>query len=73
MVRAIKERITIKPGGRVELQHPDLRAGTTVEVIVILDQPAQELPPLTSFIGKSKGCFGHAEQIDAFLRAERDT
>ena len=72
MVRAIKESVIIKPGGMVELRHPDLREGATVEVIVLLDQPAAEPPPLTSLIGKGKGCFGSAEEVDAFLRAERD-
>ncbi len=29
--------------------------------------------PLVSFIGKGKGCFADAAEIDSFLRLERET
>ncbi|MBI3797102.1 MAG: hypothetical protein HY268_09075 [Deltaproteobacteria bacterium] len=73
MLQAIRERVTIKPGGMIELCHPELPAGVEAEVIIMVEQPAEEPPPLASFIGKGKGCFSNAAAIDTFIRAERDT
>ena len=73
MTRAIKEQVTIKPGGLVEFRHPDLPAGAIAEVIVLVEGPADEPPSLTSLIGTTKGLFGSAEEADAYLRQERDS
>lgn len=72
MLRAIRERVTIKPGGMIEIHRPELPVGTEAEVIIMVEQPAVELPPLASFVGKGKGCFSSAAEVDAFIRAERD-
>jgi hypothetical protein len=43
-----KERVRIKPGGIIELAHPDLPAGEEVEVVVIVDssvENAEAAPP----------------------------
>jgi hypothetical protein len=72
MIQTIKERVIIQPGGKIEIVHPELPAGTEVEVLIMVEQPAAEPPPLASFVGKGKGCFASAEEIDAFIRAERD-
>ena len=77
MVRAIKEQVTIKPGGLLEIRRSDLPAGVTVEVIVMIGEPGEgesEGRPrdLSSFFGKVKDCFESGEAADAFLRAERD-
>ena len=72
MARTIKERVTIKDGGIIEIHHADLPVGATAEVTVLVDAPANESVSLESMIGKGKGCFGSAAEIDAFLRAERD-
>ena len=73
MTHAIKEQVTIKPGGLVEFRHPDLPVGAVVEVIVLVKEPADEPPSLTSLIGSTKGLFGSAEEADAYLRQERDS
>lgn len=39
MIQAVKERVTIQPGGRVELNHPELPAGAVAEVIVMVKLP----------------------------------
>ena len=46
MIQAIKERVTVKPGGMIEMCHPELPAGTEAEIIIMLEQPTVELPPL---------------------------
>ncbi len=37
MSHAIKERVRIKPGGVIEISHPDLPPGEEAEVIVMFD------------------------------------
>jgi hypothetical protein len=71
-MQATKHQVTVQPGGRVELDDPQLPAGTEAEVIVMVEDRAV-LPPLASFAGKGKGCFTDADEVDAFLRAERDS
>jgi hypothetical protein len=72
MTRAIREHVVVREGGTIEVHHPDLSAGTEAELIILVEQPKTEPPPLTSLIGKAKGCFASAEEVDSFLRAERD-
>ncbi|HZF08407.1 MAG TPA: hypothetical protein VFE33_06410 [Thermoanaerobaculia bacterium] len=43
MIHAIKERVRIKPGGVIEISHPELPPGEEAEVIVMLDSPAETL------------------------------
>lgn len=40
MMQAVKERVTIQPGGHIELDIPDLPAGAEAEVIVMVEQVA---------------------------------
>jgi len=67
----IRERVTVK-GGRIEIRHPDLLEGMEVEVIVLVDLTKEELPSLSSFLGQGRGCFSSAEEIDEFIRSERE-
>ena len=72
MTTAIIERIVIKPGGIIEMQSPELPAGETAEVIVLLDPPAPEKIKLSEMRGAAKGGFASAEEADKFIRAERN-
>jgi hypothetical protein len=40
MVAAIRQTVTIKDDGAIEVRSPELRAGEHAEVIVLLNQPA---------------------------------
>ena len=73
MVNAIKQVVTVRSGGVVEVRSPELPEGVRAEVIVILEDGA-EAPKrsLRSIIGTGKGCFATPEEADAFLRKERD-
>lgn len=73
MLQAIKEHVVIQAGGRIEIDHTELPPGALAEVIVVVEGVAPEPPPLTSFMGKGKGCFADAAEIDAFIRSERDS
>jgi len=79
MVAAVKQVVTVQPGGVVEVRSADLRPGARAEVTVRLlaeDEQPPAAPPAprtwASFIGSGKGAFKSAEDIDAYIREIRD-
>jgi hypothetical protein len=78
MVAAIRQVVTVGPGGVVQVTSPQLEVGARAEVIVLIERPdAAGLPQpagpsMTSFIGAGKGCFSTVDDVDAFIRTERD-
>ena len=72
MTQAIREHVTVEREGVIEIHHPGLSLGARAEVIVLVDKPVEEPPSLLSFVGKGKGCFSSAAEVDAFIRSERD-
>jgi hypothetical protein len=74
MVAAIKQLVTVQPGGLIEIRSDQLRAGSTAEVIVLTEATgnAPMHRPLTSFIGAGKGAFETAEEVDAYINDIRD-
>ena len=78
MVRAIREQVVVQPGGLLEIRRPDLPAGATVDVIVMVEEnghgkPADRPDTFASLFGRIRGCFETGEAADAFLRTERDS
>jgi hypothetical protein len=75
MVSAIKQTVTVGPGGLIQVRSPQLQAGTRAEVIVLVeivrDQPTTPAAPLASFVGAGKGVFSSIQEIDAFIRDGR--
>jgi hypothetical protein len=45
MTTALRQTVTVKRRGRVEITAPGLPAGTRAEVIVLVDEPLERLPP----------------------------
>lgn len=72
MVRAIKENVIIRSGGLIEIRHPDFPEGASAEVIVMIQAPESDPPPLIGLLGKARSGYASGEEADAFLRAERD-
>ncbi|HEY2292554.1 MAG TPA: hypothetical protein VGM86_17785 [Thermoanaerobaculia bacterium] len=73
MTQTIREHITVEQEGVIEIHNPALSVGTKAEVIIHVEQPPVEERPLVSFLGQGKGCFKDAAEVDAFLRAERES
>jgi len=76
MVRAIKEQVTIQPGGLIEIRRPELPSGAVAEVIVMVDEQeisGRKPKKFSDFFGSVRGCFESGEAADAFIRAERDS
>ncbi len=75
MLQAIREQTIVKVGGLLELRHPELLEGTAVEIVIMLEStpPTTAIPPtLASLIGLGRGCFTNAQEVDDFVRSERD-
>jgi hypothetical protein len=76
MVPAIKQLVTVGPGGVVELRSPLLRPGARAEVIVVMQDESQPSPsqprPFSSFIGAGRGAFEDSAQADAIVGEIRD-
>jgi hypothetical protein len=72
MVRAIKQHVTVEKGGVVRVQSPDLPEGAKAEVIVLVERRVKTQPSLSSFFGTGQGCFTSIEEVDTFIRSERD-
>jgi hypothetical protein len=73
MTQEIREHVTVEQEGKIEIYNPALSVGSKAEVIVFVEQPAAEDQPLASFLGRGRGCFTDAAEVDAFLRAERES
>lgn len=72
MLHAIRQKVTVRAGGRIEICVPGLAEGAHAEVIVIEDPEFHSLPRLTELIGQGRGAFASPEDVDAFLRRERE-
>lgn len=72
MTQALKKEVTVLPGGRIELSSPQLKPGTQAEVIIIFSEAEKNNRPLSSFFKRGSGLFKSAEDVDTFLRQERD-
>jgi hypothetical protein len=75
MQGALRIKTTVLPGGKIEVTDPQLPSGATVDVIVLL--PEQRGSPSRSVVdvlAEAPGqlVFQSAEEVDAYLRAERD-
>jgi hypothetical protein len=73
MLVAIRKTVTVEQGGVVRVTSSELQPGTSVEVIVLFEPAAQAVAPtLSSLIGRGKGSFSSVEEVDRFIRSERD-
>lgn len=72
MLNGIRQKAIVQPGGLIELQSSDLPEGAIVEVIVLLEPKAEQPRTLTSFIGAGNGSFTTPEEVDEFIRQERE-
>ena len=71
MGQTLRQRVIIQPGGRIELQSPELRARDEAEVIVsVLPGERRDISPL-SLIGSGKGLFKSADEVDAYINEQR--
>ncbi len=74
MLKGFRQKAIVQPGGVIEICSPELPSGATVEVIIFMESlPNEPKKSLTSFIGTAKGSFVTSEEVDQFIRQERDS
>ena len=74
MTTAIRKSVTIQAEGVIEVRSPQLHTGARADVIVILDdEPQAPRRPLASYVGACKGTFRTVEEVDEYIRRERDS
>jgi hypothetical protein len=72
---ALRLTTTVRPGGRIEVEDPQLPSGEAVDVIVLC--PEGSVAPRHSILdvladAPGQLLFHTAEDVDAYLREERD-
>jgi hypothetical protein len=72
MLNALKQKVTVQPGGIVQVQSSELMPGSLAEVIVIPEAGTVPRRSLTQLIGSAAGGFASPDEADAFLRHERN-
>ena len=72
MLPMLKQKVTVQPGGVVQVQSSELVPGSTADVIIIPDSAALPTLKLASVIGSAAGGFASPTEVDAFIRRERD-
>lgn len=76
MVQAIRQEMTVQKDHVIEIHSQALKPGAHVEVIVLLKDegpsPVAKKDRLLSLLGAGKGSFSSPQEVDAFIRRERD-
>ena len=79
MVAALRQTVTVGPGGRVEVQSPQLKEGARAEVILLLEEaaastaPTGQLAALDRLQKRLNVDEARAQQWSSQVRAERES
>ena len=72
MQKALHQKVTVQPGGRVEVVSPELEAGQTVDVVVLHESTGQVRSIMEILNdGPEHRLFQTAEEVDAYLSEEK--
>lgn len=72
MLPMLKQKVTVQPGGVVQVQSSELVPGSIADVIIIPESGALPVLNLASLIGSAAGGFVSPAEVDAFISRERD-
>lgn len=75
MQTALRVKTTVLPGGRIEIGAAELVPGILVEVIILMPERSEELRrSAVDILAETPGqrLFKTADEVSAYLRAERD-
>jgi hypothetical protein len=75
MLTARKIQATVQEGGRIEVVSPEFSVGTTVDVIILASSENGQKPSIPDVLAECPGgiLFKTAEEVDAYIREERDS
>lgn len=74
-METIRQTVEVKSDRKLEINLPDNLNPGLFEVVIVLQPIAmrnKSQKSLTSFIGAAKGSFSTPEEVDQFIRQERD-
>lgn len=71
----VQVKTTVLPGHRIEVQAPELPEGRPATVLIVVEDAAMPKRRLRDVLAGYGGgqAFGSAEEVDAYLREERDS
>lgn len=75
MTSTIHHKLTVQPGGKIELIDPKLLSGQAVDVyIIVQDAPPKGAASALEILAKAPGqrVFHTAEEVDQYIHSERD-
>jgi hypothetical protein len=73
MSTILKTQVTVQEDGRIEIESSEFREGESVVVTVVPIETETTEAKLTDMWGSGTGLFKSAEEIDAFIREERES
>ena len=72
MPKALHRKMTVLPGGKVEIVSPELPEGQTVDVVVVHESNASDRSVMEILnSGPERRLFQTAEQVRAYLAQEK--
>ena len=75
MTQTLQIETTILPGHRIEIQAPELPEGRSATVFVLVEENPLSKRRLSEILADYRGgqLFRSAEEVDDYLRAERES
>lgn len=73
MGEALKLEVVLKEDGKFDLPPVNLPPGTRLTITVEQTPDTGKKRPLRDFIGCAKGLFASPDEVDAFIRQERES
>ena len=72
MQKVFHQKVTVLPGGKVEIVSPELEAGQTVDVVVLHESSVRSRSIMEIINGgPERRLFQTAEEVRAYLAAEK--
>jgi hypothetical protein len=74
MLTAVKEEVEVMPGGILQIHAGNLKPHTKAFVMAVIE--VDEKPrskKLASLVGSGRGLYETPEEVDAFIRRERNS
>ena len=74
MLTAIKEEVEVMPGGILQIHAENLKPHTKAFVMAVIEvEEKPNLKKLAGLVGSGRGLYKTPEEVDAFIRRERDS
>jgi hypothetical protein len=74
MQKALRVQTIVRPGGKIEINAPELIAGEAVEIIILVAEPIANQQSAVDILANAPGqrLFKSAEDVKQYLQEERE-